>query len=96
MKRFTKMLHLSAAKMELRILTKQMGLLTNLLRDYVSEVSQETWEQFSETLRSQSDAITRLIQAEQGPVRKSNAQQAFAELNAALRQYFALSHDMAD
>ena len=94
-KRFTKMLHLSAAKMELRILTKQMGLLTNLLRDYVSEVSQETWEQFSETLGSQSDAITRLIQAEQGPVRKSNAQQAFAALNEALRQYFALSRDIA-
>ena len=94
-KRFTKMLHLSAAKMELRILTKQMGLLTNLLRDYVSEVSQETWEQFSETLRSQSDAITQLIQAEQGPIRKSNAQQAVAELNAALRQYFAFAHDIA-
>jgi len=88
-KRFTKMLHLSAAQMELRILTKQMKLLTNLLGDYVSEVPKETWEQFSEALRSQSDTITDLIQSEEGPQRKLNAQQAFAQLNEALREYFA-------
>jgi len=87
-KRFTKMLHLSAAQMELRILTKQMKLLTNLLGDYVSEVPKETWEQFSEALRSQSDTITDLIQSEQGPQRKLNAQLAFANLNTALREYF--------
>jgi transposase len=86
--RFTKMLHLSAAQMELRILTKQMKLLTNLLGDYVSEVPKETWEQFSEALRSQSDTITDLIQSEQGPQRKLNAQLAFANLNTALREYF--------
>ncbi|MDX2312439.1 MAG: IS630 family transposase [Gammaproteobacteria bacterium] len=87
--RFTKMLHLSAPQMELRILTKQMGLLTNLLHDYVSEVPQATWERFSEVLRLQSDAITGLIQDEPGPVRKNNARQAFAKLNEALREYFA-------
>ena len=94
-KRFTKMLHLSAAHMELRILTKQMKLLTNLLGDYVSEVPKETWERFSETLCSQSDTITNLIQAEPGPVRKYNAQQAFANLNEALHQYFASIRDIA-
>jgi len=81
--------------MELRILTKQMRLLTNLLGDYVSEVHQETWVQFSEALCSQSDTITNLIQAEPGPVRKYNAQQAFANLNEALHQYFATTHDIA-
>ncbi|MCP4288659.1 MAG: hypothetical protein GY792_30260, partial [Gammaproteobacteria bacterium] len=94
-KRFTKMLHLSAAQMELRILTKQMKLLTNLLSDYVSEVSKQIWEQFSEALRSQSDTITDLIQSEEGPQRKHNAQQAFANLNEALREYFASIHEIA-
>lgn len=88
-KRFTKMLHLSAAQMELRILTKQMKLLTNLLRDYVSEVPKEAWDQFSEALHSQSDTIAALIQSEEGPQRKHNAQQAFANLNEALCEYFA-------
>jgi transposase len=93
-KRFTTMLHLSAPQMELRILTKQMGLLTNLLRDYVSEVPQETWEQFLVTLCSQSDTITNLIQSEPGPVRKYKAHQAFSNLNEALHQYFATTRDI--
>ena len=94
-KRFTKMLYLSAAQMELRILTKQMKLLTNLLGDYVSEVPKETWEQFSEALRSQSDTIADLIQSEEGPQRKFNAQQAFVNLNKALHEYFAPIHEIA-
>jgi transposase len=94
-KRFTKMLHLSAAQMELRILTKQMKLLTNLLGDYVSEVPKETWDQFSKALRSQSDTIADLIQSEEGPQRKHNAQQAFANLNEALREYFTPIREIA-
>ena len=89
------MLRRSAAQMELRILTKQMMLLTNLLRDYVSEVSKETWEQFSVTLHAQSDPLTDLIQREEGPRRKHNAQQAFTKLNDALREYFVSIHEMA-
>jgi transposase len=94
-KRFTKMLHRSPAQMELRILTKQMTLLTNLLRDYLSEVSKESWEQFDAVLRSQTDTITELIQRENGPVRKHKAQQAFNNLTAALRDYCFLTQDMA-
>jgi transposase len=94
-KRFTKMLHHSAAQMELRILTKQMRLLTNLLRDYVSEVPKETWVLFSEVLRSQSATITDLIQCEEGPQRKHNAQQAFSNLKEVLREYFAPTYEMA-
>ena len=91
LKRFTKMLHRSAAQMELRILAKQMLLLTNLLRDYVSEVSKETWAQFATALRSQSDTISEIIQGEKGPRRKHNAQHALAGLNEALHDYFVPS-----
>ena len=87
--RFTKMLHCSAAQMELRILTKQMRLLTNLLRDYDTMVSDDTWAQFAAALRSQSDTITAIIEAEEGPTRKLNAQQALAGLNEALHDAFA-------
>jgi len=79
----------------LRILTKQMKLLTNLLGDYVSEVPKATWEHFSEALRAQSDTITDLIESEEGPQRKLNAQQAFANLNEALCEYFAPIHEIA-
>ena len=81
------MLRYSAAQMELRILTKQMKLLTNLLRDYLSEVSRETWEHFAAVLHSQSATITELIHGEQGPQRKQNAQKAFANLTETLHDY---------
>jgi transposase len=93
--RFTKMLHRSAAQMELRILTKQMMLLTNLLRDYMPEVSRETWKQFAVALRSQADTITELIQGEEGPRRKINAQQAFISLNEALNDHFVPTQQIA-
>ena len=94
-RRFTKMLSGSAAQMELRILTKQMMLLTNLLRDYFSEVSRESWEQFSAALCAQSESLAELFQSEEGPVRKLKAQQAFNNLTAALRDYLAPTQNMA-
>jgi hypothetical protein len=94
-KRFTKMLHGSAAQMELRTLTKQMMLLTNPLSDYLPEISQDSWEQLSAALCSQSTTIDELIQAEDGPVRKHKAQQAFNNLTAALRVYFSPTQDVA-
>ena len=94
-KRFTKMLQSSVAQMELRILTKQMMLMTNLLNDYVSEVPKESWEQFSVALQSQSDTIAELIQGEQGPRRKQNAQHAFTNLSEALHDYFVPTQQIA-
>ena len=86
--RFTKMLKGSVEQMELRILTKQLMLVTNLLQDYVSEVTRENWKQFSMTLRSQSGVISKLIQDADKPRSKCKAQQAFDNLNKVLNRYF--------
>jgi transposase len=89
-KRFTKMLQSSAAQMEIRILTKQMRLLTNLLKDYFSAVSRDTWRQLTAAISLHSETITELIQQEEGPVRKQRAQQAAANLTAALQKHQTL------
>lgn len=89
-KRFTKMLQGSAGQMEIRVLTKQMMLLTNLLKDYFSEVSRNTWRQLSEAISLQSETISDLIRQEDGPIRKQKAQQAAANLTAALQEHNAL------
>ena len=72
-----------------------MMLLTNLLRDYLSEVSNDTWEQFAAVLHSQSGTITALIEGEEGPRRKHNAQQAFTSLTEALHDYFGPTQQIA-
>ncbi len=94
-KRFTKMLHQSAGKMELRTLTKQMCLLANLLRDYLSKVSKESWKQLFAALCDQSETIDDLIQCEEGPIRKCKAQQAALDLSIALYEYFLSIEDLA-
>lgn len=84
-KRFIAMLGSHPSKLELRTLTKLLKLMTNLLRDYASEVSEGTWKQLTTSLSSQSDAIATVIEQEDGPKRKRNAQQAFDALNEALQ-----------
>ena len=87
-KRFKKMLHSSADKMELRTLTKQMMLLTNLLKDYLPEVSKESWEQLLAAFCAQAETLDDLIQCETGPIRKLKAEQAKLNLTTALSDYF--------
>ncbi len=77
------------------MLTKQMKLLTNLLRDYSLEVSREIWEQFYIVLQSQFKTITGIIQGEAGPQRKQNAQQALTSLTEALHNYLTPDQQIA-
>jgi transposase len=86
--RFTVMLRRSATQMELRILTKLMMLMTNLLNDanYFSEIPEQSWRQLAASLSSQSENIVALIQREQGPKRKEKAQEAAAALAFALHE----------
>jgi len=84
--RFTTMLRSSGAQMELRTLTKLLRLMKNLLEDYASEVSEDSWHQLVEALSSQSEGIVSLIEQEKGPLRKIKAQDAAACLTQALRK----------
>jgi len=85
-RRFAAMLRNSATQMELRTLTKLLMLMKNMLNDYFSHVSEETWQQLFATLSAQSENIIGLIQQERGPRRKKKAQNAVAELTVALHQ----------
>jgi len=87
--RFTEMLRGSAAQMDVRVLSKQMKLMTNLLSDYLSEVSEDSWGQLCAVFGSHADTITALIEQEEGPQRKRNAEQARVDLTAALHDYLA-------
>jgi hypothetical protein len=84
--RFTTMLRSSGVQMELRILTKLLRLMTNLLEDYFSEVSDESWRKLVAALSSQSGGIAALIEQEKGPVRKTKAQSAVGALAEALHR----------
>ncbi len=63
----------SVEQMELRTLSKQLMLMTNLIREYVSEVSTHSWDQFLSIFHSQSDSIIKRIDNEEKPKSQNKA-----------------------
>jgi hypothetical protein len=74
--RFTAMLQSSAAKINLRTLTKLLMLMTNLLKDHFKEISTKTWDHLVQALSSQFETISDIIHHESGPIRKKKAELA--------------------
>ena len=83
-KRFTSMLNNTAGQLEIRILTKELLLMTNMLGRYLAKVDTKIWEQLVQALQSQHDLLASRIQQEGGLKRKNKAENAFAGLIAAL------------
>jgi transposase len=83
--RFTKMLKNTIGQIDIRILTKMLMLMTNLLKDYMKEVENHVWTSFTVTLFAQYNTIKEMIQKEKGPKRKEKAQNALASMMAAIQ-----------
>jgi len=86
-KRFTTMLDSSADQMELRIITKEFGLMVNLFNNYFEDISCERWQQLIETVSFQHDTISTIIQQENGPIRKKKAEKAMADFTLTVNEY---------
>jgi transposase len=84
--RFTKMMKNGVEQMDIRILTKMLMLMTNLLKDYMKEVEKHVWASFTETIFAQYNTIKEMIQKEKGPIRKEKAQHALASMMVAIQQ----------
>jgi hypothetical protein len=84
--RFTKMLKTRVEQMDIRILTKMLMLMTNLLKDYMKEVEKHVWASFTGTIFAQYNTIKEMIQNEKGPKRKKKAQHALASMIVAIQQ----------
>ncbi len=87
-RRFTEMLQVEPMKMDIRILTKELMLMTNMLNSYYSKVSESVWNQLVVTTSSQLDAIEAIIEQEKGPIRTKKACLAVEGLTSAVTQLF--------
>jgi len=95
-KRFAQMLLSSATQIAIRTLTKLLNLMTNMLEDYFSEVTAETWRLFTQSFASQYEAIETLIRQEPGPLRKKKAETALENLVLTFQKHgFLLVKDIA-
>ena len=80
------MLRNSAEQMEIRIITKGFGLMANLFTSYFGEVSDESWERLIETVSSQYETISTIIQQEDGLIRKKKAEKVLADFIATVNE----------
>jgi transposase len=85
--RFTKMLENTLVEMDIRILTKMLLLMTNLLKNYLKEVTVGVWSRLTESIFAKYPTINELIQKEEGPKRKEKAKHALASIMAAIQKY---------
>ena len=95
-KRFARMLLSPPTQIDTRTLTKLLKLMTNMLEDYFSEVTTETWRFFTQSFASQYEAIETVIRQEPGPLRKKNAETALEKLVLTFQKHgFLLDKDIA-
>ncbi|MGA1823822.1 MAG: hypothetical protein ACMUIP_04090, partial [bacterium] len=94
--RFTKMLRNSIEQMDLRILTKMLMLMTNLMKDYIKKVAEHVWASFTEVIFAQYTTIKEMIQKEKGPQRKEKAQHALASVMMIIQQRLGYKTDCCE
>jgi len=91
-RRFTQNLNKGGAEnTELRILTKQLLLMTNLINDYRDKVLDSTWEAFKLAFKNSEESIQEKIHLEQGPKRKPKAQAAIKTLKEEIAEKLQVS-----
>jgi transposase len=93
--RFTTMLRESREPFEIRFLTKSLKLMTNLLNDYFSKISNATWYKLAQAAISQRKTLEALIKNEQGPKRKKNAREALEIFMPTLNRCIETSQKIA-
>jgi transposase len=89
-KRFTKMLQSSVKDLETHIITKSLGLMTNLLNNYFGEVSEESWKKLIKIVQLQYEPLLAVIEQEKGPIRKEKAEKAIHDFTESANKIFEL------
>ena len=82
--RFVRMLENSAEKMNVRFMTKQLLLMTNVIKTYWDKVDLELWLKLDSLIASKGDQINKIISEDDGPKRKKKAQMALLNLTKTL------------
>ena len=88
--RFTQMLEIHVDSLDIRLLTKQLRLMKNLLKDYVTKITPASIKRLREVFEARYETLLQLIEREEGPVRKKNAYSALTSLAEQLQKLTCL------
>jgi len=90
--RFVRMLENSTEKLNVKFLTKQSLLMTNVIKTYWDTVELELWLKLDNAIASKSDQINKIISEDESAKRKKKAYMALVELIETLRMHIYCNH----
>jgi transposase len=93
--RFVRMLENSMEKLNVKFLTKQLLLITNVIKKYWDKVELDIWLKLYNPIASKGDKINKIISEDKSTKRKKKAYMALAELIETLRIRVDCSHNKA-
>jgi transposase len=85
--RFVRMLEKRVEKLEIKFLTKQALLMTNLMINYRDKVDRDIWLKLDSVIALKKDQMEKVISQDNGPKRKKKALAALDVLVDTLRKY---------
>jgi transposase len=85
--RFIKMLENSMTKMNIKFMTNQFILMQNLIKNYPSEITPESWIKLHDLICANQDKFNRIIIKDGGPKRMHNSKIALKDLTDSLNAY---------
>lgn len=94
-RRFVKMLENSTEKLNVKFMTKQLLLMTNIVKTYCDKVELEFWLKLDNAIASKVDQMNEIISEDDSPKRKEKADKALNELIDTLRMHIDCNHKKA-
>lgn len=93
--RFVRMLENSTEKLNVKFLTKQLLLMTNVIKTYWDTVELNIWLKLDNAIASKGDQINKIISEDESTKRKKKAYMALVELIETLRMHIDCNHKKA-
>jgi transposase len=83
-RRFIRLLHMESSQMEIRFLTKQLQLMANMIREYLTEVDIEDWEHLHALVLEKHNYLDGIIAAGPKEPQRAKAGQALQSMSELL------------
>jgi len=94
-RRFLRMLEYCTEKLNVKFMTRQLLLMTNMIKTYWDEVELELWLKLDNAIAAKVEKMNEIISEDNGPKKKKMANYALTELIDTLRMRIHCTHEKA-
>jgi len=85
-RRLTRLLSSENSQMDCKFLTSQLLLTNNIWTNYYATVTEKNWNEFYEAFKNKQKTILRIIETDDGPIRRKRSKHAMEQLQGVLKE----------